>query len=231
MLLFNNKQLTLYVCLFKFLTYYFANVDQSIKYMNQQVNKSLAIVILAAGAATRFGSAKQLAIYKSKTLLQQKIDICCEFNEFDTYVVLGAAYQDIIKSTEFKTSKIIYNTAWKSGMASSIIIATQKLAKHYDSIMFLAADQVLIEHFQLTELIQSWQNQPTKLITAKFDNEITIPSIFPKEYYKDLLGLEGDKGGKKVLITHKENLIIIEMPEAKFDIDRPEDLSNLSSNH
>jgi len=196
--------------------------------MDKSQKLSLAVVILAAGGASRFGSVKQLAIHKSKTLLQQKIDTCCQLSHYDIYVVLGAAYQQILMATKFRTSQIIQNTNWLSGMSSSINISIDKLAHQYDAIMFLAADQILIDHKHLERLIKQWHDKPTNLIAAKFDNEITIPAIFPRSYYDELLMLRGDKGGKKILMAHQDNLVLVDIPQAKFDIDFQEDLQNLN---
>ncbi|WP_170940597.1 nucleotidyltransferase family protein [Pseudoalteromonas sp. NBT06-2] len=196
--------------------------------MNKNKNSSLAIVILAAGAASRFGSVKQLAVHQNKTLLQHKIDTCCQLNQYDSYVVLGAAYQQIIAATDFGNCQVIHNIHWHSGMSSSIKAAITELGHLYDGILFLAADQVLVEYKKLAKLIQCWLKYPTKLITAKFDNQIAIPSIFPKQYFHELLALSGDKGGKKVLMAHQENLMCIDLPEAKYDIDRPEDLYKIT---
>jgi len=197
-------------------------------HMKHKTNETLAIVILAAGAASRYGSAKQLAIYNNKTLLQQKIDTCSGFNEYKTYVVLGASSQEILNATQFHNCEVIHNKDWQAGMSGSLKIATERLMKLSDAIMFIAADQVLVEHKQLAKLIQCWVKYPTKLITAQFDNQIAIPSIFPKQYFHELLALSGDKGGKKVLMAHQENLMCIDLPEAKYDIDRPEDLFKIT---
>jgi len=195
--------------------------------MENSINSSLAIVILAAGGASRFGSAKQLAVHQNKTLLQHKIDTCCQLNQYPSYVVLGAAYQQIIAVTDFGNCQVIHNIHWHSGMSSSIKATITELGHHYDGILFLAADQLLISDKQLKHVIKAWQEQPSKLVAAKFDDEITIPAIFPNTYYEELLSLSGDKGGKKVLLAHPNNLLSIDLPQAKFDIDYPEDLQML----
>jgi len=195
--------------------------------MENSINSSLAIVILAAGGASRFGSAKQLAVHQNKTLLQHKIDTCCQLNQYPSYVVLGAAYQQIIAVTDFGNCQVIHNIHWHSGMSSSIKATITELGHHYDGILFLAADQLLISDKQLKHVIKAWQEQPSKLVAAKFEDEITIPAIFPSAYYEELIALSGDKGGKKVLLAHPNNLLSIDLPQAKFDIDFPEDLHKL----
>ena len=41
------------------------------------------------------------------------------------------------------------------------------------------------------------------------------PCIFSKKYYEDLLSLEGDKGGKRVIMKHLEDTCIYEVNDAR----------------
>lgn len=192
---------------------------------------SLAIVILAAGGASRFGSTKQLAVYKDKTLLQHAIDACTGIADSTVYVVLGADYKKIKASIDLNLNQaaIINNPEWQEGLSSSIRKAIEQIEKSSDACLFVAADQIQIDSSHIEALAQKWRSNPSCLVAAEFDNVRSIPAVFPKTFYKQLSNLQGDNGGKSILLNNKGILLSMPMDEAKIDIDYKSDLSNLKS--
>lgn len=191
--------------------------------------KSIAAVILAAGAATRFGSAKQLVNIEEKIMLQHIIDSCSQLNSVDLYLVLGANTEEIQTRVKIDKTKIIDNAEWQEGIGSSIRLATSKLQDSYDGILFLAGDQPFISNGQLDQLINKWRESPDKICAAQYLDTVGIPAIFPRNTYSRLILLEGDVGAKKLLLENVENTQLLEIPEAAVDIDRPEDLDSTST--
>lgn len=192
--------------------------------------KPVAVVILAAGSASRFGSVKQLAKINEKSMLQSVVDNCQRLEGEDLYLVLGAYYEEIQQSIELDNSRIIFNGDWQEGMASSIRMAVENFQKDYEGIMFLAGDQPMVRSDQLMQLIQRWRQSPQKICAAQYKDSMGIPAIFPREYYSKLRQLEGDQGAKKLLVENTGNIQLVEMPEAAIDIDFPLDLARLSGN-
>lgn len=191
--------------------------------------KPIAAVILAAGAATRFGSAKQLADIGGKVMLQHIIDSCRQLKSVDLYLVLGANTEEIQTRIKIDKTKIINNSEWQEGIGSSIRAATLELQDSYEGILFLAGDQPFISTNQLDQLINSWRESPDRICAAKYLDTVGIPAIFPRSMYSQLILLEGDLGAKKLLLENHDNMQLIEMPEAAIDIDRPEDLDRAST--
>lgn len=191
-------------------------------------NLSVAIVILAAGGASRFGSTKQLARYQGKALLQHMLDVCVALTDSPVYVVLGADDKKISSSLDFKRAVIIKNEQWQEGIASSIRAAVAHI-DHANACLFIAADQIKINANHLHELIGAWRSNPAKLVAAEFNNIASIPAVYPSSFFTALSNLRGDAGGKSILLDNNENLISVPMPEAKIDIDYVADLTKLNN--
>ena len=189
-------------------------------------NPKLAIVILAAGASRRFGSPKQLARWQGSALLQRAITVASALQDCDASVVLGAHSEPIKAQIDLAAISCIHNDAWASGMASSIRAAVSALGQDYDALLFIAADQAGLDAQSLNRLINAWRRQPGKPACARFGNEVGIPAIFPHAYYPELMALQGDRGGKRVLLAHEAELVQVSLPEAAIDIDVPADLAN-----
>jgi len=193
------------------------------------ISNKLAIVILAAGEAKRFGSPKQLASYHDKPLLQHVVECCSAINICDNYVVLGAYAQQIQQQIPFENCDVIDNPSWHLGMSGSIKRCIETIGGRYQAILFIAGDQVLISPQHLTELIDKWHRQPNELVCATFDDKVSIPAIFPQPFYAQLLSLTGDKGGKSILLNNRANLSTVNLTQAAVDIDTPADLKRLIS--
>jgi molybdenum cofactor cytidylyltransferase len=57
------------------------------------------------------------------------------------------------------------------------------------------------------------------------------PAIFPASMMKELLGLKGEDGGRKLLATHSGNVVeyAVDSITAVMDIDTPQDLEKANS--
>ena len=187
----------------------------------------LALILLAAGSASRFGSPKQLVMLNGKRLIQYAIDAGVDVLPDATYVVLGANVDTITQAMDLSNVSIIENEQWKIGLSSSIQKAVSTVGQQYAALLFVAADQVLINSSRLKLLIDTWQRWPSCLVASTFINEVGIPAIFPRAYYKELLSIKGDQGAKGVLEANRQRLMEVPIAEAAIDIDTQTDLAEL----
>ena len=76
---------------------------------NYRTMNNTAIVILAAGNSTRFGSSKQLLRFNGKTLLQHAIDEATKAGANPVVVVLGANANEVSASIDTTAVEIVLN--------------------------------------------------------------------------------------------------------------------------
>jgi CTP:molybdopterin cytidylyltransferase MocA len=110
--------------------------------------KNIAVLVLAAGKASRMNSIKQLEKIDHKTLL----DICLEKIKSiipDTiFCVLGANYDIIKQGIKTENIDFINNQKFETGLSSSIVAGIQYFKKKHlslDAVFILLADQPAIE--------------------------------------------------------------------------------------
>ncbi len=185
---------------------------------------SVSCVILAAGQSSRFGGIKALADFQGQTLIEHAISAARQSDCNDIHLVLGAHKNEIETSIDLRDCNIIFNEDHASGMASSIKFAVNSLI-HNQALLFMALDQPLIQAEHLNSLISIHEKFTNRMVASKYGRSVGIPAIFPRNYYNALLKLEGDKGAKKLLASTTINKV--EIPEAEFDIDSPEELKAL----
>jgi molybdenum cofactor cytidylyltransferase len=179
----------------------------------------IEVLILAAGAASRFGSAKQLISHHGKPLLQHCIDKANGICPGRVSVVLGANHQQI--EVQISGAKVILNNHWQQGLGASIAAGVANIDPQSDGLLILLADQIALTTEDLKLLLEAFNSSNT--VSAYYADRRGVPAIFPRSLYADLKALSGDSGAKAVLHRGDINLVEIDLPQAAMDIDTPED--------
>ncbi|MDB5061265.1 MAG: nucleotidyltransferase family protein [Mucilaginibacter sp.] len=188
-----------------------------------------AIIILAAGPSSRFGSPKQNVNYKGETLLQLAIKNALAVSE-TILVVLGANRELIEFSIKDKPVDILYNSDWVEGMASSISLAANKLQSDYlqiTSALFMLCDQPYADKAILQQLIDAALNSEKGIIASAYNDTLGAPVLFKSKYFPYLLALKGKEGAKKLIMQHADDVQPIPFPLGSVDIDTVEDYEGL----
>lgn len=189
--------------------------------MDQKSN--IAILILAAGESSRMGDrVKQLLPWKKSTLLQNTIQQANASEAAETYIVLGANQNEIQNALNLKSTNIIQNKNWKSGMGTSIVAGINHFDLHhkkYDAIVIMLADQPFIDAAYLNEMIVLWKNNTTSIVTTKYKNKAGVPAIFGASYHSILENLNKDFGAKEVIHQQKDAILVINPKGKEIDID------------
>jgi CTP:molybdopterin cytidylyltransferase MocA len=187
-------------------------------------NESLHVIVLAAGAATRFGGAKQLAKLDGQPLLRLMLNRAQELAGTSVSVVLGAHATEIAPLMSHTTASILINRNWSEGISSSIRLAIGRLPGACSGAMLVLADQAQVSANDLTQLASVWRRQPLLAAAASYAGGIGVPAIFPRTAFPSLLQLRGDRGAQAWLKAHADRVVAVPMPRAAVDIDTVEDL-------
>ncbi|MDB3933572.1 nucleotidyltransferase family protein [Luminiphilus sp.] len=188
----------------------------------------LGIVILAAGAASRFGRCKQLAEFQHKPLLQHVIDEAKQLNAQELVVVTGRwhdAISEAQRNGTISSVTLIKNDRWQQGMSSSIALATECIADSCDQLLVLLSDQILVTADQLKALVEL---AGAGNACASFKNTLGPPAVFSAALFPSLLTLSEAVGAKQLLLNPDSTVRKMRLDAAAWDIDTPEDLEQLS---
>jgi len=189
--------------------------------------KNIAVLVLAAGKASRMNSIKQLEKIDHKTLL----DICLEKIKSiipDTiFCVLGANYDIIKQGIKTENIDFINNQKFETGLSSSIVAGIQYFKKKqlsFDAVFILLADQPAIEISYLKNMIELFEKNNDAIIASNYGNKFGVPAIFSAKKFKDLLLIEGDKGAKEFINQRKTEVLCPQKITNFIDIDTKKDL-------
>lgn len=188
----------------------------------------LQLIVLAAGAGTRYGSPKQLAQVRGVPLLQLALSRAAAVAGHSVTVVLGAHAAALAPALGRLPVSLVVNRDWNEGLGASIRAAVRSLPGSCSGALLLLADQAAVTSADLQRLTDVWRRNPRSRVAAQYGGSHGLPAIFPRSEFAALLQLQGEDGAGALLRSPGANLIGVPMPSAAIDIDRPQDLDRLA---
>jgi molybdenum cofactor cytidylyltransferase len=180
-----------------------------------------AAVILAAGAASRFGSPKQLLEINGETLLDRACRVAREADCGAVLRVLGGHAKEILFRPCPPGILTLHHEAWRDGMGSSLAAGLRELlAAHpdLDGIFILLPDQPQVT----PDLLRKMPAAGSAIVLCEHAGLRGPPAFFRRAHFSELLALSGDRGAKAVAARHPDQLATVDFPGLAQDIDTPE---------
>lgn len=190
-----------------------------------------AAIVLAAGASTRLGQPKQLVQFQGKSLLRRTAEAAIASGAWPVMVVLGRDAEALLPELAGLAVAAVANSNWQEGMGSSLrcgVEAFQRASPAATGVLLMVCDQPRITAAHLEGM---WARYAAtgKVVAVRHGDRPGVPAIFPAKYLPDLARIAGDKGARSLLggLVAAE-IELVELPEAGFDLDTPEDLVRLA---
>lgn len=190
------------------------------------------LIILAAGESARLGRPKQLLQYKGETLIRRSYRAGFESGCSPVIVVLGAYADQIEPQINRQMVQIVYNHEWKEGMCSSIRSGVAKMMEmdpFINESIIMLCDQPWVEGTLLLNMIHKKRESGKRIVACAYEDTIGVPVLYERIFFSELLSLRGNKGAKRILRSHPDEVVTIPFPKGIIDIDTASDFKNLNS--
>ncbi|QDZ38641.1 nucleotidyltransferase family protein [Euhalothece natronophila Z-M001] len=190
----------------------------------------IGIILLAAGAATRFSQPKQLLSYHGKPLLQHLTEVALASGCQPIVVVLGAFASQIEPLLTPLPVAIALNEKWSQGMASSLqcgVSKIQEMATLLDALIVMLGDQPLVSPEVIQQLVTHYRNSDRRIVASQYDGIVGVPALFDQSLIPELMTLQGDMGAKPIINRYDAEVVKVPFPEGAIDIDTPQDWEKL----
>ncbi len=199
---------------------------------------NIAVLVLAAGSSSRFGSCKLLAEYQGKALLRYALDAARSIAPERVYLLTGAWHQTLLEAEQsdslLKDVQVLHHRDWAQGMGSSIAKGVAHLPSDTDAVLIMLADQPLLTIADYQQLIAqldvSAEEQGSKspdISCAFYANKRGAPALLKSACFADLIALSGDRGAKQVLYDTRYKTVELKLEKAAIDIDHVQTLAQL----
>lgn len=178
--------------------------------------KELVLILLAAGSSKRFNGNKLLHLLQGKPMYQHIADQIDRLpaNVFTQKLVV-TQYKEIMKDLEGRGYGIVENHESQRGISYSIRLALNGVENGETSLCFAVCDQPYLKAETIKRLVDGWRRSGKGLGCLSYQGEPGNPVIFSECYRKELLALEGDVGGRKVLRRHLDDVFFYEANDTK----------------
>jgi len=190
----------------------------------------LAIAVLAAGKADRFGGGKLDADLAGQRLGSYAVEAAAALGV--PKIVSGLPVPQFAgDAMALGLAQVLKNRRADEGMGTSVALAAmQASVAGAEALLLLAADMPMVTTETLRKLAEAVAPD-CPAASAYPDGSAGIPACFPASWFAALARLEGDKGAGQ-LLREAETVRLVEVPpEELADIDTPADFAVLKARH
>ena len=184
----------------------------------------VAGLLLAAGEGRRFGRPKALVEFGGERLVDRGLRVLRSAGCSPVLVVTGAASIEVIGGV------VVPNTAWRSGMGSSLRAGLAALPPSCPAVVVALVDQPRVSAEAVRRLIGAYESG-ARIAVATYRGRPRNPVLIAAEHFEGVAAMAvGDTGARAFLRAHPD--LVTEVPcddvAAPDDIDTPADLAALT---
>ena len=181
-------------------------------------------LVLAAGAATRFGAPKQLADLDGMPLLEHAVRGMTASPVGRVVVVLGSGADEIIAVVDFHGADVIVCSRWAAGQSASLACGLAELAD-CEAVVVTLGDQPRISPDSIRRVIAA--RNGAAAVRATYGGSPGHPVLLERELFEALRNVSGDKGARNLLLSGRVLDIPCDDLGGGEDVDTPAELDAL----
>lgn len=156
-------------------------------------------MVLAAGAATRFGGMKQLAMFEGRPLLEHSVRAMTAAPVGRVVVVLGAAAEDVIAGVDLHGAEPLVCARWDEGQSASLACGLAELAD-CEAVVVTLGDQPRMSPDAIRRVIAARGNRAAA-VRATYGGGPGHPVLLERELFEPLRNVTGDHGARNLLLS------------------------------
>lgn len=186
-------------------------------------------ILLAAGLSRRFGSNKLLYPVEGKPLYRHTLDKLTRLREeqpeqYRLYLV--SRWPELLADGRALEWTVLDHLHSEAGLSSSIrmgLSAALDTAEDRDCFAFFVCDQPWLRRETIRSFLDGFDASGKGMGCLCCGGIPGNPAVFSRRYVPELLALSGDRGGRRVLNAHPEDVYFHPAREEElWDLDRPE---------
>lgn len=185
----------------------------------------VAAVLLAAGAARRFGSQKLLHPVAGAPLVRHSAESLLSAALEAVLVVVGSDAHAVRAALDGLPVRIVEATDWEEGMAASLRAGVGALGDDVEAVVIALGDEPSVGAGVIDPLVAAWRTGAALVVAPTFGGAQRPPVLFDRALFPELLALRGDHGARRVIARDpaRVQLVPLDLPEP-HDVDRIEDV-------
>jgi molybdenum cofactor cytidylyltransferase len=156
-------------------------------------------LVLAAGAATRFGSAKQLANLDGRPMLEHSILAMIAAPVGRVVVVLGSGAEEVLQAVDLHGADAVVCERWAEGQSASLACGLAELSGS-EAVVVTLGDQPFVSPDAIRRVIAARGNGAAA-VRATYHGEPGHPVLLERRLFERMRDVTGDHGARNLLIS------------------------------
>ena len=193
-------------------------------------------LVLAAGAARRFGSAKQLADLDGVPLLEHSLEAMTAAPVGRVVVVLGSSADEILRTVDLHGADPVVCRRWEEGQAASLACGLAELAD-CEAVVVTLGDQPRVSPDAIRRVIAARDTRVeadaspgtagAAAVRATYGGNPGHPVLLERRLFEQLRNVTGDKGARNLLLSVQVLDVACDDLGGGEDVDTPAELDAL----
>jgi molybdenum cofactor cytidylyltransferase len=190
----------------------------------------ITAVVLAAGAASRFGSQKLLAPFRGATLIQRTVENVLASQVSETLVVLGRDGEDVRRALAGLPVRFVANPDFRRGLSTSLRAGVEALEPSTRAAIIVLGDQPGVTADIIDQVIEESRRSRQPIVVPEYAGTRGNPVMFDATIFGELLTIAGDQGARAVIARDATRVATVSFPfDMPADVDTPEDHARLTT--
>ena len=166
----------------------------------------IAVILEAAGNSSRFGSNKLLHVMDDgRPMISSILDAVSPLDVYKK--VLVTQYDEVAAmAPEFD---VVINDRPDLGISRSMQLGLHA-GGDADAYMFCVCDQPGLSTTTIERLIEAYKKGTAGIVSLAWQGKMCNPKIFSSRYKEELMRLSGDTGGRQIISSHRDDILLIE---------------------
>jgi molybdenum cofactor cytidylyltransferase len=181
-------------------------------------------LVLAAGAATRFGAPKQLAELDGVPLLEHSLRTMAAAPVGRVVVVLGSGADEIVQRVDLHGADPVVCSRWEEGQSASLACGLAELAG-CEAVVVTLGDQPRVSPDAIRRVIAG--RNGAAAVRATYGGTPGHPVLLERDLFERLRNVTGDKGARNLLLSVGVLDVVCDDLGGGEDVDTPAELDAL----
>jgi CTP:molybdopterin cytidylyltransferase MocA len=182
-------------------------------------------LVLAAGQASRFGAAKQLALLDGRPLLEHAVRAITAAIAGRVVVVLGSGAEEVIAGVDLHGAEPHVCSRWQEGQAASLACGLAELPE-CEAVVVILGDQPRVSPDAIRRVIAA-RGTDALAVRATYGGDPGHPVLLERELFGRLRDVSGDHGARNLLMSVPVREVPCEDLGGGEDVDTPAELDAL----
>jgi CTP:molybdopterin cytidylyltransferase MocA len=192
--------------------------------------RRVSAIVLAAGASTRFGRPKALALLGGRPLLQHVLDAVAVVGFAEVVVVLGHYAAEIEKSVSWRSERPVRNPNPDAGLSGSLRVGLEGSSPRSEAALILLGDQPLVRVEVVERLLAAFESTTRPIVVPRYEHGGgPNPLLIHRSAWPLAAEAQADRGLGPVIRERSELVLWVDVDGSNPDVDTQADLDALEA--